>query len=68
MKIKQSNEHKVFRKVYIKYLIIRVRAKISFMALIQRKTIVELFATTIEKCYYDLQEEGYIKKLTANQL
>ena len=31
--INLKNEHKIFRKVYIKYLIIRVRSKISFMAL-----------------------------------
>ena len=33
LKIKQTNEQKLFRKVYLKFLILRVRAKISFMAL-----------------------------------
>lgn len=41
----------------------RVRAKISFIALTKRMTIVELFVRTIEKSYIDLQEEGYIKKI-----
>lgn len=31
--IKQRNEHNLFRKVHLKYLIMRIRAKISFMAL-----------------------------------
>ena len=31
--IKQTNEHYLFRKVYLKYLVMRIRAKISFTAL-----------------------------------
>ena len=62
LSIKTTNEHKVFRKVYIKYLIMRVRAKISFMALVKRLTIVELFLRAIEKSYTEIQEEGSIPK------
>lgn len=47
LRLIQTNEHYLFRKVYIKFLIMRVRAKISFMALSKRMTIVELFASTI---------------------
>ena len=54
MRIAGENEHKVFRRVYIKYVIMRVRAKISFIALKKRMTVVELFASTIQKCYYEL--------------
>ena len=46
-----ENEHKIFRKVYMKYLIMRVRAKISFTALMKRMTIIELFITTIHRSY-----------------
>ena len=34
-----TNEHTVFRKVHLKYLIMRLRAKISFIALKKRMTI-----------------------------
>ena len=34
LRIIQKNEHMVFSKTYLKYLIMRVRSKISFMALI----------------------------------
>ena len=47
LSIKTTNEHRVFRKVYLKYLIMRVRAKIGFMALVKRITIAELFLKAI---------------------
>lgn len=43
----QKNEHKLFRSIYMKYLIMRIRSKISFIALRKRMSIVELFVTTI---------------------
>ena len=46
-----ENEHSIFKKVYLKYLILKIRAKISYMAFAKRMTIVELFATTILRCY-----------------
>ena len=51
----------------MKYLILRVRAKISYTALLKRMTIVELFASTIFKCYHHLQAEGHIPKLSPEQ-
>ena len=41
-KLVTKNEHKLFRKVYMKYIIMSVRAKISYHALLARKTIIEL--------------------------
>ena len=32
-KIKADNEHKLYRKVFLKYVIMRIRAKISFTAM-----------------------------------
>jgi len=52
--IKIANEHKIFRKVYVKYLMLRIRAKISYMAFAKRMTIVELFFTTILRSYSNL--------------
>jgi len=48
----------IFRKTYIKYLIMKVRAKISYMAFIKRMSITELFATTILRVFRNLQREG----------
>jgi len=46
-KIKMKNENFVYRKIYMKYLMMKIRAKISFMALKKRMTITELFFLTI---------------------
>ena len=56
--IKQTNEHKLFRKVYLKYLVMKIRAKISFMALEKRMTVVELIIQTIFKSYQEVQRTG----------
>ena len=56
--IKQTNEHRLFRKVYLKYLIMRIRAKISFMALERRMTVVELIIATIMKSYQEVKRMG----------
>ena len=45
--ISKRNEHTIFRKVYLKYLLLRIRAKISFIAFEKRMTITELFFVTI---------------------
>jgi len=34
--ITEKNEHKIFKKVYLKYLLMKIRAKISYMALLKR--------------------------------
>lgn len=47
--IQASNEYRVFKKVCMKYTMITIRAKISYMALIQKKTILELFIDVISK-------------------
>ena len=52
--IKQTNEHNLFRKIYLKYLIMRIRAKISFMAFEKRMTIVEIIVNAIFKSYREL--------------
>ena len=43
----QQNENQVFRKVFLKYLVMRARAKISFIALQKRLTVMELFISQI---------------------
>ena len=53
-KIRLTNEHHLFRKVYKKYLIIRIRQKISFMAFEKRMTVLELFIKSILTCYISL--------------
>lgn len=60
--IKQSCEHKVFRKVYLKYLIMRVRSKISYSAFVQRMTITELIVKTIYDSYKTFVESGAIPR------
>jgi hypothetical protein len=59
-----SNEHHLFQKVMMKYKVMRIRAKISFMALQKRMTIYELFISTIQSSYRMLQKEGLIPQET----
>lgn len=61
------NEQRVFGKVHLKYLILRVRAKISYMAFEKRMTVLELFASTILRCYEDLMRVGAIPALSATE-
>ena len=42
----------IYRKVLFKFKLIRIRSKISCMAMEQGKTILELFLTQIMKSYY----------------
>ena len=50
-------------KVQMKYKIMRIRAKISFIALTKRMTISEMFASTILKIYNTMQLRGLLPKL-----
>ena len=51
----------------MKYIIMRIRSKISFIALMRRMTIVELIASTVQKTYYKLVSEGYLPAITDEQ-
>lgn len=44
----------LFRKILLKYKIMRIRAKISFIALEKRMTIYELFISTIQRTFIQL--------------
>ena len=44
----------------MKYLILKVRAKISYMAFVKKMTVIELFATTILNSYETMKSEGLI--------
>jgi len=55
------NENKVFRKIYFKFLVLKVRAKISYMAFRKNLTLIELFAKTILKCYKELRAQELIE-------
>ena len=65
--IKATNEHKVFSKVYFKYLMLKVRSKISYLAFAKRMTVPELFYSTILNCYEHLMDVGAIPKLTKKE-
>jgi|TARA_B110000285_G_scaffold228418_1_gene291377 hypothetical protein len=49
--ILQVNKHKVFKKINLKFKIIIIRNKISYMAFEKGMTIKELFFSTILKSY-----------------
>ena len=47
MDIRELSEYRLFSKVYFKYLLVKVRQKISYMAYMKRMTILELFLDAI---------------------
>ena len=47
----QYNQMKVFKKIFLKYKLMIVRAKISFMAFAEGRTINELIISQIIKSY-----------------
>ena len=51
----------------MKYLLLRIRAKIAFIAFEKRMTVVELFVNTIFWCYTQLVDQGYKRPLTSEQ-
>ena len=61
--IESQNENQVFRKVYLKYLVMRVRAKISFIALEKRLTVMELLISQILASHYLFKQENGISDI-----
>ena len=57
----QINEQKLYNKVFMKYRIMTMRAKISFMALEKRQTITEFIVTQILNSYQELVNMGHIQ-------
>lgn len=51
VKILQENEHFIANRVFLKYKIMKIRAKISYMAFEKRMTIAELFLEAILKSF-----------------
>ena len=49
IKLRDKVEHLIMQKVFTKYQIMRVRQKISFMAFIENKSILEIWLLTIKK-------------------
>lgn len=61
IKIRLKNKLKIMRSTYLKYLIIKFRQKISFIAFKKKMSIVELFCDAITRSYNQLVFEGKIK-------
>ena len=60
--IKRDSQYILIRQTYLKYLIMRVRAKISYMAFAKRQTVVELLVSQCYKSYKVLSETNCIPK------
>ena len=60
-KVRYKNKLKLMRKTYLKYLIIKLRIKISFIAFKKKMTLVELICNSILKTYNLLVTKGAIK-------
>ena len=57
-KINEINSHVLYRKVWLKYLIMRVRSKISYFALCKRETVPELIIKQCLKSFDLFKNEG----------
>ena len=51
---------KLLQKVYKKYIIIRFRQKISFIAFKKKMSLVELFLLAIQKSFDELLKDGRV--------
>ena len=60
--IKLKNKHIIMKHAYKKYIIIKFRQKISFLAFKNKQTIVELFMSAIMKSHGQMVFEGYLKQ------
>lgn len=60
-KFVMENEQAVYKMVYSKYTILKIRLKISFMAFQQSKTVKDLFISAIIKTYQHFINEGFIE-------
>lgn len=56
--IRSTNEYRVYSKVMLKYSIMRVRSKLSYHALLNRQTVLEMFITQILKTFMLLTSIG----------
>ena len=61
-KLEIRNEIYLLSMTYLKYLIIKFRQKISYIAFKKKMTIMELFLNAIKKSYDQLVAEGVIKR------
>lgn len=57
----QLNEMQIFKKIFLKYKIMIIRAKISFMAFEQGRTINELFMVSIIKSYNKFRKQNLLE-------
>ena len=53
-------KNQIMMKVHKKYMILRIRYKISFIAFIKRKTVVELILYQVKKSHKALSNGGHI--------
>ena len=65
--IEKTNRHKVFRKVHFRYMVRRWRAKISLIALMNRRTVIEHFHCTILRSFKELVKSGEIPDISKDQ-
>jgi uncharacterized protein YnzC (UPF0291/DUF896 family) len=50
-------DQEIMRKTYLKYIIMKVRAKLSFEALLKRNTLIEMFGNQIIRSYEELVDK-----------
>lgn len=62
--IKSMNEYKVFRKILLKYTIMKVRSKLSFQALCYRVPLMEMFYNAIFKSYRQMITDNHIPPIS----
>ena len=60
-RLERENKIKILQKVNTKYVVIRFRQKISYIAFLKKMTIVELFMDAIDQTFNELLREGRIQ-------
>ena len=57
----QKNEYRIFRQINMKYTIMRIRMKISYMAFEKQVTLMELFLLAIREAKKSFEDEGLME-------
>ena len=63
----ESIRCELMRKTYLKFLILKVRAKLSFTAYLKNYTISELFVRQISNSHAELVKSGQIKSKVSSE-
>lgn len=68
MKLREEHKMQILRKIQFRYLVLKVRSKLSFMAFMKKQTVSELLINQILKSYRAFIKVGLITRGIAQEM